>query len=138
MAFAATLIVEIQENLEDLLLLANSLPSAPAAVADGKKRLIQASRGALERAGRMHKIALIATKEGPDTAQRIFNPEPSYTGMNKEETKMLEKLGRRRRRRKRRTARRESLVGRAWPRRESHRFRDSRAAATVGTTAAGT
>jgi hypothetical protein len=92
MAFAATLIVEIQENLEDLLLLANSLPGVPAAVADGKKRLIQASRGALERAGRMHKIALIATKEGPDTAQRIFNPEPSYAGMNEEKTKMLEKV----------------------------------------------
>jgi hypothetical protein len=92
MAFAATLTVEVQENLEDLLLLPNSLPGAPAAVADGKKLLIQASRGALERAGRTHKIALIDTKEGPDTAQHIFNPEPSYAGMNEEETKMLEKI----------------------------------------------
>jgi hypothetical protein len=90
MAFAATLTVEVQENLEDLLLLANALPGAPAAVADGKNRLIQASRGALERARRTHKIALIAAKEGPDTAQHIFNPEPSYAGMNEEETKMLE------------------------------------------------
>jgi hypothetical protein len=92
MAFAATLSVEAQENLEDLLLMANALPGAPAAVADGKNRLIQAGRGALERASRAHKIALIAAKEGPDTAQRIFNPEPSYAGMNEEETKMLEKI----------------------------------------------
>ncbi len=92
MAFAATLSVEAQENLEDLLLMANALPGAPAAVADGKNRLIQAGRGALERASRAHKIALIAAKEGPDAAQRIFNPEPSYAGMNEEETKMLEKI----------------------------------------------
>jgi hypothetical protein len=87
MAFAATLTVEVQENLEDLLLMANALPGAPAAVADGKNR-----RGALERAGRTHKFALIAAKEGPDTAQWIFNPEPSHAGMNEEETKMLEKI----------------------------------------------
>ena len=31
MAFVATLTVEVQENLEDLLLLANALPGAPAA-----------------------------------------------------------------------------------------------------------
>ncbi len=92
MAFAATLSLEVQENLEDILLMANALPGAPAAVADGKNRLIQAGRGALERASRAHKIALIAAKEGPDTAQRIFNPEPSYAGMNEEETKMLEKI----------------------------------------------
>ena len=92
MVFAATLTVEVQENLEDLLLLANALPGAPAAVADGKNRLIQAGRGALERAGRTHKIALVGAKEGPDTAQRIFNPEPTYAGMNEEETKMLEKI----------------------------------------------
>lgn len=92
MAFAATLSVEAQENLEDLLLMANALPGAPAAVADGKNRLIQAGRGALERASRAHKIALIAAKEGPDTAQKIFNPEPSYAGLNEEETKMLEKI----------------------------------------------
>ncbi len=61
-------------------------------MADGKNRLIQASRGALERASRAHRIALIAAKEGPDTAQRIFNPEPSYAGMSEEETKMLEKI----------------------------------------------
>jgi hypothetical protein len=92
MAFAATLSVEIQESLEDLLLMANALPGAPAAVAEGKNRLIQASRGALERASRAHKIAIIAAKEGPDTAQKIFNPEPSYAGLNEEETKMLEKI----------------------------------------------
>jgi hypothetical protein len=60
MAFAVTLSVEVQENLEDLLLMANTLPGDPAAVADGKNRLIQASRGALKRASRAHKIALIA------------------------------------------------------------------------------
>ena len=76
MAFVATLTVEVQENLKYLLLLANALPGAPAAVVDGKNRLIQAGRGALERAGRTHKIALVGAKEGPDTAQRIFNPEP--------------------------------------------------------------
>ena len=58
MAFTTTLSVEVQENREGLLLMANALPGAPVAVADGKNRLIQASRGALERISRAHKIAL--------------------------------------------------------------------------------
>ncbi len=44
------------------------------------------ARRALENASRAHKIVLIAAKEGPDTAQMIFNPEPSYAGLNEEET----------------------------------------------------
>ncbi len=64
MAFAATLSVEVQENLEDLLLMANALPGAPAAVADGKNRLIQVGRGALEQASRLTRLPSSRRRRG--------------------------------------------------------------------------
>jgi hypothetical protein len=92
MAFAAGLNVDIQASLEDLLLLAHALPEVPAPVLEAKNRLVQASRRTLEKTSRAYKIALIAAKEGPDSAQRIFNPEPTSVGKDGEETKMLEKI----------------------------------------------
>jgi hypothetical protein len=42
-------------------------------------------------AAKLHKMSLVAAKEGPDCAQKIFNPAPTYGELEKEETKQLEK-----------------------------------------------
>jgi hypothetical protein len=91
-AFAAGLSVELQESLEDLLVAANALPGEAAGAQAAKARVIQAGRGSLERANRAVKILYVAAMEGGDAAQRIFNPEPTFAGMNDEEAKILEKI----------------------------------------------
>jgi hypothetical protein len=55
MVFAASLSVNIHESLEDLLPLANAVLRVLAAVLEGKKRLVPASRGILKKAGRARK-----------------------------------------------------------------------------------
>jgi hypothetical protein len=40
----------------------------------------------------LHKMALVAAKEGPDCAQRMFNPAPTYEELEEEEVKQLEKF----------------------------------------------
>jgi hypothetical protein len=91
-AFTAELSVELQESLEDLLLTANALPGEAAEAQAAKARVIQAGRASLEKANRAVKILYVAAKEGGDAAQRIFNPEPTFAGMNDEEAKILDKI----------------------------------------------
>ncbi len=91
-AFTAELSVELQESLEDLLVTANALPGEPAEAQTAKARVIQAGRASLEKANRAVKILYVAAKEGGDAAQRIFNPEPTFAGMNDEEAKILDKI----------------------------------------------
>jgi hypothetical protein len=68
---------------------ANALPGKPA---EAKMRVMQAGRGSLEKANRAVKILYVAAKEGGDADQRIFNPEPTFAGMNYEEANILEKI----------------------------------------------
>jgi hypothetical protein len=91
-AFTAELSVELQESLEDLLVTANALPGELAEAQTAKVRVIQAGRASLEKANRAIKILYVAAKEGGDAAQRIFNPEPTFAGMNDEEVKILDKI----------------------------------------------
>ena len=91
-AFTAELSVELQESLEDLLVTANALPGEAADAQAAKARVIQAGRASLEKANRAVKILYVAAKEGGDAAQRIFNPEPTFAGMNDEEAKILDKI----------------------------------------------
>jgi len=92
LAFNAGLTVEMRESLEELLLMANAMPNEPAAAGELRGRFIQATRSSLEKAARLHKISLVAAVEGPDAAQKVFNPAPTYGEMDDEETKMLEKF----------------------------------------------
>ena len=78
--------VDLREAAEDLVLVANE-----EMVEALKVRLVQGSRPVLEMAAKLHKMSLVAAKEGPDCAQKIFNPAPTYGELEKEETKQLEK-----------------------------------------------
>jgi len=92
LTFVAGLNVDVRESLEDMLLLANTLPDGTAAALAAKARVVQAARMTLEKVGRLHKISLVAAKDGADIAHRIFNPEPTFAEMDDEETKLLEKM----------------------------------------------
>jgi hypothetical protein len=92
LTFVAGLNVDVRENLEDMLLLVSTLPDGTAAALAAKTRVIQAARLTLEKVGRLHKISLVAAKDGADIAHRIFNPEPTFAEMDDEETKLLEKM----------------------------------------------
>ncbi len=41
---------------------------------------------------RLHKLSLVAAKEGPDCAQWMFNPAPTYGELEEEEVKQLKKF----------------------------------------------
>jgi ribosomal protein L17 len=86
LAAAATKVVELREIIEDLVLAANEVTDAAQ-----KQKLVQGTRGALEKMARLHRMSLVAAKEGPDCAQRLYNPAPTYTEMEEEERKELEK-----------------------------------------------
>ncbi len=78
--------VDLREDIEDLVLVANEVTDAAL-----KLKLVQGTRGVLEKMARLHRMSLVAAKEGPDCAQRLFNPAPTYTEMEEEERKELEK-----------------------------------------------
>jgi hypothetical protein len=65
-------VVDLREAAEDLVLVANE-----EMVEALKVRLVQGSRPVLEMAAKLHKMSLVAAKEGPDCAQKIFNPAPT-------------------------------------------------------------
>ncbi len=54
-------------------------------------RLVQGSRTVLDMAAKLHRMSLVAAKEGPDCAQKIFYPAPTYGELDEEETKQLKK-----------------------------------------------
>ncbi len=86
LASAAAKVVDLREDIEDLVLVANEVTDAAL-----KLKLVQGTRGVLEKMARLHRMSLVAAKEGPDCAQRLFNPAPTYTEMDEEERKELEK-----------------------------------------------
>ena len=86
LASAAAKVVDLREDIEDLVLVANEVTDAAL-----KLKLVQGTRGVLEKMARLHRMSLVAAKEGPDCAQRLFNPAPTYTEMEEEERKELEK-----------------------------------------------
>jgi hypothetical protein len=90
--FVAGLNMDVRESLEDMLLLVNTLSDRTAAALVAKTRVVQAARMTLEKVGRLHKMSLVAAKDGADIAHRIFNPEPTFDEMDDEETKLLVKM----------------------------------------------
>jgi hypothetical protein len=60
-------------------------------VAALKVRLVQGLRTVLDMAAKLHRMSLVAAKEGPDCSKKIFNPAPTYGELDKEEAKQLEK-----------------------------------------------
>jgi len=87
LALAASEIVEQREVFEEALLVANTLTAG-----EKKNTLVQAMRHGLERATMLHNMALVAAKEGLDTANQIFCPAPSYGELSEDQLKKLEKI----------------------------------------------
>jgi hypothetical protein len=85
LALVAAKVVDLREAVEDLVLVANEETEAAL-----KVKLLQGTRGVLEMTARLHKMSLVAAMEGPDCAQRVFNPAPTYGEMEEEEVKQLE------------------------------------------------
>ncbi len=54
--------------------------------------MVKGTWGILEKMARLHKMSLVAAKEGPDCAQRMFNPALTYREVEEEEVKQLEKF----------------------------------------------
>jgi hypothetical protein len=77
-------VVDLRKAVEDLVLVANE-----ETVDALKGRLVQGLRSVLDMAAKLHRMSLVATKEGPDCAQ-IFNPAPTGK-LDEEEAKQLEK-----------------------------------------------
>lgn len=86
LAAVASKIVDLREAAEDLVLVANE-----ETVEALKVRLVQGTRAVMEQAAKLHSMSLVAAKEGPDMAQKIFIPAPTYGDLGEEETKLLEK-----------------------------------------------
>jgi hypothetical protein len=72
LASVAARVVDLHEDIEDLVLVANEETDVAL-----KVKLVQGTRGILEKMARLHKMTLVAAKEGPDCTQRMFNPAPS-------------------------------------------------------------
>jgi hypothetical protein len=85
LASVAEKVVDLREAAEDLVLVANE-----ETVDALKVRLVQGSRTVLEMAAKLHRMSLVAAMEGPDCAQIIFNPAPTYGELDEEEAKQLE------------------------------------------------
>ena len=86
LASVAEKVVDLREAAEDLVLVAGE-----ETVDALKVRLVQGSRTVLDMAAKLHRMSLVAAKEGPDCAQKIFNPAPTYGELEEEEAKQLEK-----------------------------------------------
>jgi hypothetical protein len=86
LASVAAKVVDLREAAEDLVLVANEQT-----VEALKVRLVQGSRTVLDMAAKLHGMSLVAAKEGPDCWQKIFNPAPTYSELEEEEAKQLEK-----------------------------------------------
>jgi hypothetical protein len=86
LASVAEKVVDLREAAEDLVLVAGE-----ETVDALKVRLVQGSRAVLDMAAKLHRMSLVAAKDGPDCAQKIFNPAPTYGELNEEEAKQLEK-----------------------------------------------
>ncbi len=68
LTFVAGLNVDVRESLEDMLFLVNTLPDGMVAALAAKTRVVQAARATLEKVGRLHKISLVAAKDGADAS----------------------------------------------------------------------
>ncbi len=60
LALVAAKVVDLREAVEDLVLVANEETEAAL-----KVKLLQGTRGVLEKTARLHKMSLVAAKEGP-------------------------------------------------------------------------
>jgi hypothetical protein len=79
--------VDLREGIEDLLLVVAAMEAG-----DVRTRLVQGMRGILDQSIRLHKMAVVAAKDGMDIAQKVFNPAPNYLDLEDEESKLLEKM----------------------------------------------
>ncbi len=86
LASLAAKVVDLREAAEDLVLVANE-----ETVDALKVRLVQGPRTVLDMAAKLHRMFLVAAKEGLDLAQKIFNPAPTYGELDEEEAKQLKK-----------------------------------------------
>jgi hypothetical protein len=87
LTLVAARVVDLHEDIEDLMLVDNEETDKAL-----KVKLVQGTRGILEKMACLHKMSLVAAKEGPDCAQRMFNPAPTYGELEEEEMKQLEKF----------------------------------------------
>jgi F0F1-type ATP synthase beta subunit len=83
----AAKVVDLREDVENLVLVPKE--ETDAAV---KVKLVQGTRGILEKMARLHKMSLVAANEGPDCAQRMFNLVATYRELEEEEVEQLEKF----------------------------------------------
>ena len=83
----AAKVVDLRKDVENLVLVANEETDAAL-----KVKLVQGTRGILEKMARLHKMSLVAAKEGPDCAQRMFKHAPTYRELEEEEVEQLEKF----------------------------------------------
>jgi hypothetical protein len=105
LASVAEKVVDLREAAEDLVLVANE-----ETVDALKVRLVQGSRTVLEMAAKLHRMSLVAAMEGPDCAQIIFNPAPTYRELDEEEAKQLEKYRKEREASKKKEATRSKFI----------------------------
>jgi hypothetical protein len=87
LASVAAKVVDLHEDVKNLVLVANKETNVAL-----KVKLVQGTRGILEKMARLHKMSLMAAMEGLDCAQRMFNLAPTYRELEEEEVKQLEKF----------------------------------------------
>ena len=85
LAGSAEQLTDSREDLEDLLILIAGLPEA----VEAKERLQQGARKALERLVSQAARAMVASTDGMDAAQQLFNTEPEMDKLNGEQAKIL-------------------------------------------------
>jgi hypothetical protein len=87
LAAAASRNVDLREAVEDLLLTVRGLDDG-----ETKTKLLQETRLVLDHATKVHKMSVVASRDGVDLAQKVFNPAPKDMDMEDEESKLLDKL----------------------------------------------
>jgi hypothetical protein len=69
LALVAAKVVDLREDIEDLVMVANEETDAAL-----KVKLVQGTRGILEKIARLHRMSLVAAKEGPTAPRGCLTP----------------------------------------------------------------